>query len=130
MDPVLRALVEPRRREIMQLVQAGEMSSGEIAAHFSITRPAISQHLGILEAAGLVSVRRVGTKRLYRAQPKALAELREYLEGFWDQHLKELAAAAEAEEHQLAIAAETEERPLATAAEVEERRKIHDIWPR
>ena len=94
----MRAIAEPRRREILRLVQGAERSSGEIAAQFSVTRAAISQHLGVLAAAGLVSVRRDGTRRLYRARPDGLAELRRYLEGFWDDRLQVLAREAEAEE--------------------------------
>ena len=98
MDLALRAIAEPRRRDILRLVQFRELSSGEIAAHFDVTRPAISQHLGVLTEAGLVFVRREGTRRMYRARPDGLAELREFLQEFWDSRLKLLAQAAEAEE--------------------------------
>ncbi|HWM64208.1 MAG TPA: metalloregulator ArsR/SmtB family transcription factor, partial [Solirubrobacterales bacterium] len=86
---------EPRRRRIMQLVGAEELSAGEIAAHFDVTRPAVSQHLTVLKGAGLLSERREGTRRLYRARPEGLAELREFLEGFWTARLDQLKAAAE-----------------------------------
>jgi DNA-binding transcriptional ArsR family regulator len=92
------ALGEPRRREILRLVSAAELSVGEIARRFDITRPAISQHLRVLKEAGLVTERRNGTKRLYRARPETIAELRAYLEAFWDDSLRTLKAAAE-EEH-------------------------------
>jgi len=98
MDLALRAIVEPRRREILRLVQGTERSSGEIAAQFSVTQAAISQHLGVLAAAGLVLVRRDGTRLLYRARPDGLAELKRYLEEFWDDRLQVLAREAEAEE--------------------------------
>ncbi len=98
MDLLLRAIAEPRRREILRLVHNVELSSGEIAAHFEVTRPAISQHLKVLCDADLVSVRREGTRRLYRARPEGLAELRSFLEQFWDEGLRRLAEAAEAEE--------------------------------
>ena len=62
------------------LIRAGELASGDIAAHFDITRPAISQHLQVLTAAGLVSVRKDGTRRLYQARPEGLADLRAFLE--------------------------------------------------
>jgi DNA-binding transcriptional ArsR family regulator len=91
----MRALAEPRRRKIMQLVSAGEMSAGEIAAHFEVTRPAISQHLAVLKEAELVSERRLGTRRLYSARPEGLAELRDFLDGFWAARLDQLKAAAE-----------------------------------
>ena len=98
MDLILQALVEPRRRDILRLIQRAELSSGEIAAHFDVTRPAISQHLQVLATAGLVSVRRDGTRRLYQARPEGLGELRRFLEEFWDDRLERLKQAAEAEE--------------------------------
>ena len=66
--------------------------------HFDVTRPAISQHLTVLRTAGLVSERRAGTRRLYRARPEGLAELRAFLAGFWDERLALLKDAAEADE--------------------------------
>jgi len=101
MDLVLQAIAEPRRRDILRLIQRSELSSGEIAARFDVTRPAISQHLQVLVAAGLVSMRREGTRRLYRARPEGLAELRQFLEEFWDNRLERLKQAAEAEERRL-----------------------------
>lgn len=98
MESVLRALAEPRRQEILRLISARELASGEIASHFSVSRPAISQHLQVLKAAGLVSERRLGTRRLYQARPEALAELRAFIEGFWDEALTRLSQAAEAEQ--------------------------------
>ena len=99
MDLVLRAIAEPRRREILRLLQSTELSSGDIAAHFvDVTRPAISQHLKVLAEAGLVTLRREGTRRLYQARPEGLAEVRSFLEGFWDEQLQLLKRAAEAEE--------------------------------
>jgi DNA-binding transcriptional ArsR family regulator len=94
------ALGEPRRREIMRLVSVAELSVGEIARRFDVTRPAISQHLRVLKDAGLVTERRDGTKRLYRARPETLAELRAALERFWDDSLRSLKVAAEQEEKQ------------------------------
>ena len=98
MQDVLRALAEPRRQEILQLLGALEMASGEIAGHFSVSRPAISQHLQVLKAAGLVSERKLGTRRLYQTRPEGLAELRAFIDGFWDDALSRLAQEAEAEE--------------------------------
>jgi DNA-binding transcriptional ArsR family regulator len=63
-----------------------------------VTRPAISQHLAVLRASGLVTERREGTRRWYRARPEGTRELRAWLEAFWDDGLARLAAAAEAEE--------------------------------
>ena len=81
-DPVLKAIAEPRRREILRLLAGCEMTAGAIAGHFDLTQPAISQHLGVLAKAGLVEVRRDGTRRFYRALPQRVEDLRGYLSGF------------------------------------------------
>lgn len=75
-----------------------EQTAGAIAAHFDVTRPAISQHLTVLRDAGLVVERRDGTRRWYRARPEGTRELRAWLDAFWDEGLTRLAAAAEQEE--------------------------------
>ena len=98
METALRALAEPRRRRILTLVRDGELSAGEIASHFEISRPAVSQHLTVLREAGLVDERRNGTRRLYRARPEGLAELKAFLDGFWDERLASLKREAEHEE--------------------------------
>jgi len=98
MEAAIRAIAEPRRRQILRLVWDAEMSAGEIASHFEVTRPAISQHLRVLKEAGLVDERRDGTRRIYRARPEGLAELREFLEAFWGESLSALKREAEAEE--------------------------------
>jgi DNA-binding transcriptional ArsR family regulator len=98
MEAALKALAAPRRREILSLVRDGELSAGEIAGHFDVTRPAVSQHLSVLKEAGLVTERRNGTRRLYRARPEGLAQLRVFLEGFWDDRLEALKREAESEE--------------------------------
>jgi DNA-binding transcriptional ArsR family regulator len=85
-------------------VRDRELAAGEIASHFEVTRPAISQHLTVLKNAGLVSERRDGTRRIYRARPEGLAELRAYLEGFWEERLEDLKSAAEKEQRRGAIA--------------------------
>jgi DNA-binding transcriptional ArsR family regulator len=98
MEAALRAIAEPRRREILRLVWDAEITAGEIASHFDVSRPAISQHLKVLREAGLVTERRQGTMRLYRARPEGLSEVRAFLEGFWDHRLEGLKRAAEREE--------------------------------
>lgn len=98
MDAAARAIAEPRRRQILALVRDGELTAGEIAAHFEVTRPAVSQHLTVLKEAGLVSERRDGTRRIYRARPEGLVELRTFLEAFWDQRLASLKLEAERRE--------------------------------
>ena len=98
-DSVLHALADPRRRAILHLVRDTERPSGEIAAHFpDVSGPAISQHLRVLREAGLVRERRQGTRRLYRARPEGLAELRAWLRDFWDEGLLRLRDAAEDED--------------------------------
>jgi len=94
-EAALRAIAEPRRRRILELVGARELSAGEIASHFDVTRPAISQHLGVLKEAGLVDERRNGTQRLYRARPQGLAEIKAFLDAFWDEKLGALQREAE-----------------------------------
>src|SRR5213083_2399198 len=102
MQSVVQALSEPRRREILRLVRDRERAAGEIAAHFDVTRLTISQHLTLLKNAGLITERREGTRRLYRARPEGLAELRSFLESFWDDRLAVLKLEAEKEERKRA----------------------------
>jgi DNA-binding transcriptional ArsR family regulator len=97
-EAALKAMAAPRRRQILLLVRDGELSAGEIAAHFDVTRPAVSQHLNVLKEAGLVSERRNGTRRLYRARPEGLSELKAFLEQYWDPRLDALKREAEKEE--------------------------------
>jgi DNA-binding transcriptional ArsR family regulator len=94
-DSAVRAIAEPRRREILSLVRKDELSAGEIASRFDVTRPAISQHISVLRDAGLLNERRDGTRRLYRARPEGMAELREFLDDFWADRLERLKLAAE-----------------------------------
>src|SRR4030088_1531166 len=98
MEAALKAIAAPRRRQILTLVRDGELSAGEIASHFEVTRPAVSQHLTVLKEAGLVDERRNGTRRLYRARPEGLAELRSFLDEFWADRLEALKTEAEREE--------------------------------
>lgn len=97
MDAALRALAEPTRRQILRLVRDRERTAGDIASRFTITRPAVSQHLRALEDAELVVVRQDGTRRWYRARPEGLAELRSWLGSMWQDGLADLKSAAEAE---------------------------------
>ena len=97
-DLALKAIAEPRRRAILRLVRDEELASGEIARHFDVSGPAISQHLGVLKEAGLVSERREGTRRLYLARREAITDLQRFLDDFWDERLDRLRDAAEAEQ--------------------------------
>jgi DNA-binding transcriptional ArsR family regulator len=97
-EAVLRAIAAPTRRQILHLVRRHELSAGQIASRFEVSRPAISQHLTVLREAGLVSERRDGNRRLYRTRPEALAGVRSFIEAFWVDHLEQLKVAAEEEE--------------------------------
>ena len=90
-DP-FRALADPRRRDILELVRDHELPAGEIAAQFDVTRSAISQHLTVLKTAGLVAERRVGTQRLYQADPTGLIGLKRFVDRFWATSLTRLKA--------------------------------------
>ena len=95
-DPkVFRALADPTRRRILQMLGDGEMRAGDVAAGFPISRPAVSKHLRVLREAGLVHERREGRLRLYRADPAPLAELRDWLDGYWAGRLSALKEVAE-----------------------------------
>ena len=97
MDAALRAIAEPHRREILRLLGDDELAAGEIASHFELSRPAVSQHLRVLVEAGLLESRRDSTRIIYRARPEGLAELRDYLEVFWSTGLRRLKRAVERE---------------------------------
>ncbi|MCR9142619.1 MAG: metalloregulator ArsR/SmtB family transcription factor [bacterium] len=95
MDDAFKAIAEPRRRAILQLVQVDERSAGEIAQHFEVSRPAISQHLAVLLDAGLVEMRREGTKRMYRANIAQIQRFQAFWNEFWDVSLLRLKLDAE-----------------------------------
>jgi DNA-binding transcriptional ArsR family regulator len=97
-EAALRAIAAQRRREILRLVWDRERTASDIASHFEVSRPAVSQHLRVLKEAGLVNERRNGTQRLYVVRPEGVAELRAFLDRFWGEGLDRLKAAAEAEE--------------------------------
>jgi DNA-binding transcriptional ArsR family regulator len=87
---LLKAVASPRRCAILGLIWENELSAGEIAAHFSVSWPAISQNLAVLRKAGLVSERREANRRFYRADPQALGSLRTVLQEMWVQDLDRL----------------------------------------
>src|SRR4029077_20585992 len=97
MDLTMTALAEPRRRDILQVLGNAELPAGEGAARFAVSRTAISQHVQVLKAAGLVTERRDGVRRLYRARPEGLDELRAWIDGFWREGLDRLRSEAERE---------------------------------
>ena len=94
----IRALSNETRFEIVKLVRDREMDAGTVAKRFKMTRPAVSQHLGVLREAGLLDERRVGSRRLYVVRAEAFDELLAFIEGFWDPRLRRLKQAAEAAE--------------------------------
>jgi DNA-binding transcriptional ArsR family regulator len=91
----LDALGDATRRQVFELLRGGPRSVGELAAELPVSRPAVSQHLRVLEDAGLVSHRREGTRHLYELEQGGVAELRAWVDGFWDEALARFKAAAE-----------------------------------
>ena len=91
------ALGDETRRTIFERLRLGPKSVGELAAGLPISRPAVSQHLRVLERARLVSHRANGTRHVYRVEPDGLAELRDYFERFWGDALERFAAEARKE---------------------------------
>jgi DNA-binding transcriptional ArsR family regulator len=91
----LKAISNPRRREILRLVWERELSAGQIAARFDVSWPAVSQNLNVLRRAGLLSERRDGARRLYRADREALGSLEVVLRDMWEQDLDRLKDAIE-----------------------------------
>jgi DNA-binding transcriptional ArsR family regulator len=96
MPDILSAAAEPTRRRILQLLVSGPRSVNDLAANFTVTRSAISQHLGVLAEVGLVASRREGRQRIYSEVPAGMAQLRLELERFWINELDLLVADATA----------------------------------
>ncbi len=95
---VFEAIAQPTRRKILRLLADGELPAGTVASHFSLTQPAISQHLKVLKDTGLVDERRDGTRRLYSVRPEGLADLHDFLADVLPAGLQRLKRAAEQEE--------------------------------
>lgn len=100
MEAALKAIAEPHRRDILRLVHDRELTAGGIATHFELTREGVSRHLRVLKEAGLLTERRDGTRRFYRARPRGLKEIREFLDAFWSPRLDRLRDEAERRERQ------------------------------
>jgi DNA-binding transcriptional ArsR family regulator len=94
----LLALADPTRRHVLEQLRGGAKSVGNIAAGLPVSRPAVSQHLGVLKKAGLVRDRADGTRRVYYIDPHGLAAIRIWLDGFWEDALCAFAAELEKEE--------------------------------
>jgi DNA-binding transcriptional ArsR family regulator len=92
------AIADPIRRRVLELVRDDELPAGTLAAEFSVSRPAVSRHLRVLREAGLLTERRDGRQRLYRANLEPLAELREWLDAYWAGRLEALRKLAEKED--------------------------------
>ncbi|HEY7379584.1 MAG TPA: metalloregulator ArsR/SmtB family transcription factor [Gaiella sp.] len=91
------ALGDPTRRHIFELLRRGPRAVAALAADVPVSRPAVSQHLRVLERAGLVSHRREGTRHVYAVEAGGLDEIRTWLDGFWDDALARFADAANEE---------------------------------
>lgn len=97
----MKALAEPRRREILKLIWSRELPATEIAEQFGdVTRSAISQHVSVLREAELILERRDGVRRLYRANHSQMDRLRRFLEEYWDDSLERLRQLAESAEQE------------------------------
>ena len=91
----LKALGEPRRLEILELLRAGPRSVGEIADSVDVSQQAVSQHLAVLDRAGLVEARREGTRNVYAVRPEGFAPVESFVRAFWDLRLRDLKAEIE-----------------------------------
>jgi DNA-binding transcriptional ArsR family regulator len=97
-EAAMNALGDPTRRRIFDRLAQGPKAVGELARGLPVSRPAVSQHLRVLKAAGLVSERRQGTRHVYRIDPAGVIALRAYFEAFWDRALADFQTEAEAME--------------------------------
>jgi DNA-binding transcriptional ArsR family regulator len=91
----LKAVAEPRRREILNLLRGGPRAVNDIADQVDVTQQAVSQHLKVLEEAGLVTARREGTRHLYAVRPEGFEPVQAFVRSFWDDHLAALKQAVE-----------------------------------
>ena len=94
----MAALADPTRRQVFERLAAGPRAVGDIARDLPVSRPAVSQHLQILKAAGLVTDRAEGTRRVYRIDPAGLGPIRGWLDRFWDAALDAFQAEIDAEQ--------------------------------
>ena len=95
------ALGDPTRRAIFECLVERPQAVGELATQFTVSRPAVSQHLKVLKAAGLIMVRVDGARRMYGVDPNGIEALRNWLDGFWDETLSAFKQAAEREQHKM-----------------------------
>ncbi len=97
LDKAFHAFADPTRRRVFERLRRRTRSVREIAQGMAVSRPAVSQHLKVLQEAGLVRVRSEGTRRLYSVEPRGLEAVREWMDGFWDEAMSAFKAAAERE---------------------------------
>jgi DNA-binding transcriptional ArsR family regulator len=93
MATTFEVLAEPRRREILDLLRAGELPVGELVERLRLTQPGVSKHLKVLREAGLVEVRQDAQRRWYRLRPEPLSEIDAWLAPYrrlWSEHLDAL----------------------------------------
>ena len=105
------ALADPTRREVFERLADGPLAVGELAEGLPVSRPAVSQHLKVLKAAGLVTDRPDGTRRVYQIDPQGLGQIRAWLDRFWDTALDAFKAEAERESADQANGDRERERP-------------------
>lgn len=91
----LDALGDATRRQVFELLRSGPRSVGELAQGLPVSRPAVSQHLRVLENARLVTHRREGTRHLYELDTRGVGVLREWVDGFWNEALARFKAVAD-----------------------------------
>lgn len=116
---MLDAVGDPVRRRIVDRLAPGPLAVGQIAERMPVGRPAISMHLRLLLASGVVSVRRSGNRRLYRLNPEAMRELQEHFRGYWEQALAAFGDAAEEEASRLMdVEQEQQEQEVSTTSTV------------
>lgn len=89
------ALADPTRREVFERLAKGPRSVGDLADGLPVSRPAVSQHLKVLKAAGLVTDHPEGARRVYQIDPQGLGQLRAWLDRFWDAALEAFKAEVE-----------------------------------
>lgn len=95
MTTALDVLADPTRRSIFERLADGPQAVGDLAGHFPVSRPAVSQHLRVLKDAGLVTDRAEGRRRLYAVDPRGIEDMREWLDRFWDRALAAFKEAVE-----------------------------------
>ena len=117
-DSALDALGDPMRRRIVGRLAAGPLDVGGLSAGMPIGRTAVSMHLRVLKAAGLVADRAAGNRRVYHLEPEALSRLRDHLDWYWERSLTAYQRAAEERAAQLRAAREIGEQPMTTRPEI------------